>query len=162
MKTKIRHLGAIKQSAGFSYPALLIVIAVAAIFAQQATVDRQLQARREIENRIIAQGEEFVWALESYWLDGLEEPELPRNIDQLLDDRRFGSNRHLRNELKNPFPEGEWNVVFNLENRIVGIRLNSKRVPVKKAIRLPDGRTKKIKTYAEWVFEFVPKENSNR
>jgi len=71
----------LRQNAGFSYPAVLIIIAVTAIFAQRAAVGERLQARREIEHRIVAQGEEFVWAIESYWLAGQDEPVLPRNFD---------------------------------------------------------------------------------
>jgi hypothetical protein len=146
----------LKNTAGFSYPAVLILIAVSAIFAQQAVKGQQLQARRHIENRIIAQGEAFIWAIESYWLAGQDEPTLPRNIDQLLNDQRHGGARHLRGDLTNPFPDGEWTLVLNADGLIIGTRLNSTRVPVKKVLVLNDGRSQKIKTYADWVFAYIP------
>jgi len=68
--------------------------------------------------------------------------------------------RHLRGDLKNPFPEGEWTVVLNSESQIIGVRLNSKRVPVQKVLVSKDGGTKKILTYADWAFIFTPPINS--
>jgi hypothetical protein len=146
----------LRQDGGFSYPAVLILIAVTAIFAQRAAVGERLQARREVEHRIVAQGEAFIWAIESYWLAGRDKPVLPRNIDQLLSDRRSGSVRHLRGELTNPFTKGDWTVVLNSNSEIIGVRLNSKRVPVQKVLVSEDGRPKKIDTYADWVFKFSP------
>lgn len=144
------------NTSGFSYPAVLIVLVIMAASAQRVLIDKTLQARRQIELNIVAQGEAFVWALESYWISGGASPELPQTVEQLLSDPRQGFMRHLRSDLTTPFEGDKWEPIYNSQNRIKGVRLNSSKPPVRKVLVAGDGRKVNLNSYADWVFEFTP------
>lgn len=142
-------------SAGFSYPALLGVLLGLGLMGQTAIYASGAKARRALDTRVEASGQEFVRAVESYRAALPDLPELPQSIDQLLIDTREGQRRHLRRALEPPFDGSEWQVI-RTGGGITGILLQSNRRPARQAYITPDGETRPIKTYADWEFVVGP------
>ena len=142
---------------GFTYVALMIVIAIVGLIASASLQLGALLQRRGAEEALLVVGAEFSAALDSYAKAtpaGL--PTAPPSLQALLRDPRFpGVVRHLRSLPFDPLTgSATWGVVKTPDEQgIVGIYSLSPSTPIKvgqfaPAFRGFDGKT----SYADWIF----------
>lgn len=111
------------QSSGFSYPALLAALLVLGLAAQAAVTSSAIRAKRTLNTQVAATGQHFLYAVESYYISGGDRPALPATLDDLLEDRRNGLERHLRSAPASPFGGIEWEVLRINGQGISGLKL---------------------------------------
>lgn len=152
-----------KQS-GFTYVMVLAAVVVVGILAEAATAvsSRAVQADREVE--LLFRGQAYQRAIRSYYEAGNPVKQYPRNIADLLNDPRFPERRHLRALYRDPMAQdgkGDWLLVRAADGGISGVANANKDEPLKQA-NFPRGLEKfsGAKTYAEWVFEYVPRQTA--
>lgn len=112
-----------KNQIGFSYLAVLFLMATIALslaVTSQHDVTKQL---REKERDWLFIGEQYQQAIKSYYEnspDGIKK--LPNSIDDLVMDRRtLKPLRHLRKSYLDPLTGSEWMLVRDEEDLIVGV-----------------------------------------
>lgn len=142
----------LKANQGFSYPALLGLLLALGLMGQTAVYSAQMKARRGLDKQIEATGTHFVHALAMYRLAIPDDPSLPTNIEQLLNDTRGRPQRHLRREPPSPIEGASWQAIRQPDGSINGIFLVSDRIPARRKYTTPDGQAVDIKTYRDWQF----------
>lgn len=141
---------------GFTYVALLIVVAVMGT-ALAATGEVWFTAqRREKERELLFVGGEFRRAIARY---AEQDPggagRYPRRLEELLQDPRVpGVRRHLRRLYADPITgQAEWGLLKGDSGEIYGVYSLSAERPLKTAnFDRDDGRFEGRKTYSDWVF----------
>jgi len=113
----------IARQLGFSYLAVLFIVAVLAASLAATSELRETSAKREKERELAFIGHQYSQALTSYYHQspgGFKE--LPKKIDDLLKDSRFVSTkRHLRKRFADPVTGGDWGVVQDEGGRISAV-----------------------------------------
>lgn len=135
---------------GFAYMSLLVVITASLIALSVALPDKYQQAKREREAQLLFVGQQYVRAIKLFY----ENPRAsikryPEILDELLvDNRTLTPQHHLRQLYTDPMTEhGQWGLVKNTEEQIVGIYSLSKNKPLKQdfssipSIVLEEGNT---------------------
>lgn len=158
------------HASGFTYIALLAAIVIIGISLAATAKYWAHISLREKEEELLFRGEQYVFAIRSYYLAGARpgvQPQLTPNIDDLLKDSRFGTpRRHLRQKFKDPITGEDFVLLRDRRTRaIVGVRSRSDKEPLKKAnfpvtgIRELDEMYKTFEgktRYSEWRFIFIP------
>ncbi len=151
-----KHPGAMQ--AGFTYIALLIIVAMIAAGATAALGAGAALQQRESEAELLAIGLEFRQALQSY-ADATPsgQPTEPRELAELLRDPRYpGVRRHLRRIYPDPLTgQVEWGIVRFPDGRISGMHSLSK-TPTLRQIGFPAGLEglEKAETHDAWIFAY--------
>jgi type II secretory pathway pseudopilin PulG len=145
------------QENGFTYVMVLVAIVVIGILVEVATLLTSRTAQAEREAELLYRGQAYQRAIKNYYDTGKS---FPRSLDDLLKDPRSASKRHIRALYPDPVAKGEskdWLLIRARDGGIAGVASASKDEPMKKA-NFPKGLEKleSAKTYAEWVFEYVP------
>jgi hypothetical protein len=143
-----------RTDAGYTYVAMLVVLVGLALAAQVTSVPSATTAKRAIEEQIIFEGRAYRDAIARYWAFG-DEPAYPASLDDLLNDPRDGSVRHIR-KLYNP--DG-WRAEYGADGGIQGVFPNRTDAPLKQSgfpVDLSDFGG--AATYEAWVFRFQPQE----
>ncbi len=142
---------------GFSYVMVLAAIVIVGIVIEAAhiTTWRLLQTDREAE--LLFRGRAYRDAIKSFYQSN---GAFPRSLDDLLKDPRSASRRHIRMLYPDPMSKEEkpqWTLVRATDGGISGVSSKSKDEPLKQA-HFPKDFEKfaGAKSYAEWVFDFVP------
>lgn len=142
---------------GFSYLAVLFLVALTA--AGLATLGQawSTAAQRERERELQFRGEAIADAITSYQKAGVTaQPELPRSLDDLLDDRRGPTVRHhLRQRYVDPFTgAADWELVSRDGDgtRFGAVRSRSSRALLRE--RAPDGTV--LRKASDWLFVAPP------
>ncbi len=143
---------------GYTYVAVLIILVVAAMGAQVATIPAKSALVRNDEAELLFRGQAYIAALESYQTAIEGDKTLPQKLEDLLDDRRAGRRRHIRRLYDDPLTGGAWKVLRNSEGQIHGVASNAPGTPRKKAF-FPVGmaRFATARTYAGWEFIYKDK-----
>lgn len=141
---------------GFSYVALLILIAVLAVVASTTLQAGATVQRRHAEEELLRVGAEFARALASYRAatPAGADP-LPRQLDDLLADPRYaGARRHLRNVRPDPLSGAQdWGILRGPDGGIVAIHSLSKGKPIKvSGFAQGQQQFDNAQSYAEWRF----------
>jgi len=149
-----------RNQQGFTYLALLFVIALCGVALAAIGIVWSTERQREREQELLFVGDQFRTAIASYYLrsPGLVK-RYPAKLDDLLKDSRFlGVKRHLRQIYTDPMTvSAEWGLVTAPEGGIMGVFSTSTKQPIKQA-RFPDrfadfeGKA----TYAGWRFVYRP------
>jgi type II secretory pathway pseudopilin PulG len=144
---------------GFTYLALLILIAVLSIATLAAMEVGQLASRRQAEDELLFIGHEFEQALRSYMNSTpVGQRPYPANLEDLLKDNRQPQlKRHLRRLYSDPLTgKAQWGIVQAPEGGILGIYSLAEGTPVKVA-NFPDefARFADKQSYRDWVFTAV-------
>lgn len=109
---------------GIAYLAVLFLVAAITITMAVVSQDVDLRLKREKEQDWFFVGNQYKQAVASYYHqspDGLKA--LPKNIDDLLLDRRFiAPVRHLRKAYHDPLTNQPWMLVKSLDDSLVGVR----------------------------------------
>lgn len=114
---------------GFTYLLLLIALAVGGAGLAALGERWSLQAQREREAELVFRGEAIRQAIDSYRAATPEgQPDLPKTLDELLEDRRQPQPvRYLRRLYADPFSgRADWGLVRAADGRIRGVYSRSR------------------------------------
>jgi len=150
---------------GFTYVALLIVVAVLGVGLAAKGVVWQNAVQRDREADLLFIGQEFREAIALYYLRAPGQVhEYPKSLEDLMEDQRFpGVQRYLRRIYRDPMTgQTEWGLVLTPAGRIMGVHSLSRGTPLKTA-RFPeaDRHLAGSTTYVDWQFVFVPPATMN-
>ena len=149
-----------KAQSGFTYLALMIVIAVmGAALAAIGEIYSQ-SAQREKERELIFVGHQFRDAIASYYNKSPGAKAYPKSIDELLEDKRFPMpQHHLRKRFRDPMTgSAEWLLVeVPGGGGFMGVHSASEAAPIKTSgFDAVDAGFADAETYAKWIFSYSP------
>ncbi len=135
---------------------LVSVLGLAAGLAGQSWRSTMQQAR---EAELLWRGLQYQRAIASYYsVKHGPQQMYPAKLEYLIRDPRFpGVVRHLRKLYPDPMTGGDWELVRDPAERIIGVRSSSELAPFKQ-----DGFPKELEklqgkgAYSEWEFVFAP------
>jgi len=144
---------------GFTLLVILLAIALlgiglAAIGTVWATV-----AQRERETQLLFVGHAYRDAIASYHSSGPAASQLPRELQDLVQDERQPlPRRHLRQIYPDPFTgKADWQLLRDPDGAIYGVVSSSRLAPFKRAhFADEDAEFESAECYCEWRFEFTP------
>jgi type II secretory pathway pseudopilin PulG len=142
---------------GYTYLALLILLAIISITAAASAELGAIYQRRMAEKELLAVGAEFQRALQSYAsATPIGQPTQPRTLEDLLRDPRYPNVvRHLRRVHDDPMTgKGDWILMMSPDGQtIIGIHSASHARPIQIS-HFPaafQGFANR-KSYSDWVF----------
>lgn len=141
---------------GFTYLAMLVVIAIMSITLAATGEVWYIALKREKEQELLFAGNQFRRAIRSYYAHtpALGSPQLMRLEDLLLDPRYPSTQRYLRKIYADPISNSAgWGLIKGPSGEILGVHSLSEDEPMKKANfslvnKHFEGKTK----YVDWVF----------
>lgn len=143
---------------GFSYIALLILIAVMGV-AMAATGDLWATAsQREKEAQLLFVGDHFRLAIRHFYEQAGAVRRYPTSLDELLLDPRFPSpHRYLRRIYVDPMTgTTDWGLVLGPNGEITGVFSRSAEKPIKRAdFRPEDAAFEGKDKYSDWQFVYL-------
>ncbi len=139
---------------GFTYLAVLFLVALMGIAATGTAIVWRVEQQRANEVELLFAGGEFARAIEAFRAVSPSVPQpWPRTLEDLLRDPRTpGIRRHLRKIYTDPFTRSnEWGLVRTPQGGIVGVHSLSRTRPIRRnpvpGMTIRDGGT-----HAEWLF----------
>lgn len=142
---------------GFTYPMVLVMVTTTAIMAGITEHYTSQFNQREKEAELLFRGEQYVRAIESYYLSGRQ---LPQNLEDLLKDPRYLSRQHIRRLYADPFADsedGKWTLLRDSTGGITGVASKSQKTSIKKGnFPIRFAQFTGLEKYSEWKFEFDP------
>ena len=146
-----------KRTHGFTYLALLILLAIIGVTTAATLQLGTIAQRRDAEDELLTIGSEFRNALISYAAaTPAGSPTAPPNMQVLLKDMRFPNpKRHLRKLYIDPITgKAEWGVTMTPDRKgILGIHSLSAKPPIKVGNFPPEFQGfEKKNSYTEWIF----------
>ncbi len=149
-----------RHQKGFTYIALLIIVAVMGAGLASKGVAWQNSGQREKEANLLFIGEEFKEAIALYYLRSPgQAQEYPKSLEDLLSDTRFGgTQRYLRKIYRDPMTgKAEWGLIQTPAGRIMGVHSLSREVPMKTGnFKGANQQFVGSKSYEDWRFLFLP------
>jgi type II secretory pathway pseudopilin PulG len=146
-----------RRAGGFTYFTVLILVASMGVgLAAIGTVWRQA-AQRDKEQELLFVGGEFRRAIGSYFEQSPGAPQYPRNLEDLLTDKRLPVvRRHLRKLYYDPMTGSrDWGLVREPGGGILGVYSRGTNRPLKVAkFREEDKGFATALTYADWKFVY--------
>lgn len=140
---------------------LVMLVAVSLLGLAAARTGQTWQAvmQQAREAELLWRGQQYQRAITSYYSVKHGAQQLfPNSLEDLLKDPRFpGVVRHLRQIYPDPMTGGEWELIKDPSERIIGVRSNSDLEPFKK-----DGFPKELDnfkgkgSYRDWEFVSKP------
>lgn len=129
------HMQLPRNSPGFAYIALLVVIVVIGISLGAAGKYWSSVTLRDKEEELIFRGDQYRQAIELYYKANLVLPQYPSSIDDLLMDTRTPTGRrHLRQRYKDPISGEDFvEIKDTTTNRIIGVHSPSDKQPLKQS-----------------------------
>ena len=154
-----------RQSAGFAYMALLVVIAASLIVLSSAIPDIYQTAKREREAQLFFVGEQYRSAIKRYYQNPkVSSRAYPDNLKQLVsDDRTAKPSHYLRRLYRDPMTrDGKWGLILNENNKIIGVYSRSQQKLLKQnfdhnIVTVMDQTGSRQLTYSDLKFMFSPK-----
>lgn len=135
------------RTGGFTYLMLLWWVALSGLMLAALAQSWMLDARRAREAELVWRGEQFRLAIEAYASVpvGEGQSQLPRRLEDLLEDRRSGElQRHLKRIWPDPITGStEWGLVREGDG-ITGVHSLS----VARPLNAPEG----VQRYEQWTF----------
>ena len=153
------------NATGFTYIGLLIAVVVLGVALSAVGTVWRTQAQREREQELLFIGREFRAAIAAY-SKANGGRQLPTDINDLLEDKRWPEPRHyLRRLYADPMTgAADWTILqadsLGLAGvtGIVGVASSSQGVPLKKAGFLTGEEAfKDAACYCDWKFAYVPR-----
>lgn len=148
-------MGCSKRARGFTYLALLMLVATIGIALAGVGVYTSTALQREREVELLFIGKQFREAIRSYYDRSSGAKVFPKSLDELLLDKRFPTPvRHLRQIYRDPMTgQADWVLVRAADGAILGVHSRSTKRPFKvDNFALEDGALAGAKTYADWRF----------
>ena len=136
---------------------LLVMVVIIGLTAGMAGQSWRSTLQREREAELLWRGQQYQQAITSYYAvrHGAQQM-LPTRLEDLLRDQRFpGMVRHLRRLYKDPMTGGDWELLTDPAERIIGVRSTSELEPFRKD-GFPEGldRLAGKDAYNQWEFAF--------
>ena len=151
----MRRISKAGAERGYAVASVLLALVVIALGAQVATIPTQSALTRNAEAELIFRGQAYAAAIRSYRNAIEDDPRLPQNLEELLDDRRFIGRRHIRRLYDDPMTGGAWTVLRDEDGGIRGVASRATGAPRKKAF-FPAGLSgfATATSYTGWRFVF--------
>lgn len=145
-----------RGAAGFTYLAVLLLIALMGMGMAAAGMFWHTQLQREKEQDLLFAGDQYRSAIEAYYnsTPGAGK-QYPTSLNDLLKDPRFpGTRRYLRRLYADPITgKAEWGLVLAPGNGIMGVYSLGEGEPFKQAnFRLKNAEFAHKQSYADWKF----------
>ncbi|OFZ66108.1 MAG: type II secretion system pseudopilin PulG [Betaproteobacteria bacterium RBG_16_56_24] len=148
-----------KQS-GFTYLAILIVIAIFGVMLASTGINWSHASQREKEQELLFVGNQFRRAIALYYEKSPGAvKQYPRTLNDLLkDERQFGIQRYLRKIYIDPMTRNaEWGIVAAPDGGVKGVHSLSDVTPLKSAnFAYADLAFEGKTSYTDWVFDYSP------
>jgi type II secretory pathway pseudopilin PulG len=153
------------NAAGFTYVGLLIAVVILGVALSAVGTVWRTQAQREREQELLFIGREFQAAIAAYSHAGGGR-QLPTDINDLLEDKRWPEPRHyLRRLYADPMTgAADWTILqadslgMAGVTGIVGVASSSQAEPLKKAgFAAGEEAFKDAACYCDWKFAYVPR-----
>lgn len=143
-------------SAGFTYIALLILIAIMGVVLASASGVWHMTVQREKEQQLLFVGDQFRRAIDQYYMHAQSgSGRFPMSLEDLLKDPRYpNTKRYLRKIYNDPITgSSQWGLVKGPSGEIFGVYSLSEDEPVKKNnFSSSDASFKDKAKYTDWVF----------
>ncbi len=155
MNAGAASLRGLRRERGFTYIALLILVAVMGVALATVAEVWALAMKREREQELLFIGHQFRNALAMYYNAAGPGARYPMSLEDLLKDPRYpNTRRYLRKVYSDPMTnKGEWGIVKGPNGEIVGVYSQSNDEPAKTAnFSVADQTFEGKKKYSEWVF----------
>jgi len=108
---------------GFTLVGLAVIIAIMGIVLAMVAKVHSTITKRDMEEELLFRGDEIKDAIDAYFKIGNT---YPRNFEELLKDPRgVNPKRHLRKIYKDPITNGEWELIKDKAERIIGVKSKS-------------------------------------
>jgi type II secretory pathway pseudopilin PulG len=145
---------------GFTYLGLMILVMVMGMgLAAFGTIYSQT-AQRDKEAELLFVGEQFRAAIESYYLKSPGQRAYPKNLEELVEDKRFPmATRHLRRIYPDPITGStDWGLVEMPNNGgIMGVFSKSEEKPIKQGnFSTKQAAFEDAESYTKWTFTYSP------
>ncbi len=144
------------KARGFAYLFLLMAVGVLAGTTAWAVQAGAALARQSAEAQLLAVGEQFSAAFDSYEKSTpLGQHTAPRTLEELLRDPRYPQPvRHLRKLFDDPLTgQANWGLVHDPQGYITGIYSLASGKPIKQVGFAPEeAHFQNSETYAAWIF----------
>lgn len=145
---------------GFTFIGVLIAVAVFGIGMAGLAQVWSFNAQREREQELLFVGAQYQAAIVSYMRSTpAGKPRYPRELGDLLDDRRHPvTRRHLRQLYPDPLTgHADWETVPAPDGGILGVRSRHTGTPIKVGNFPPQFATfERAASYHDWVFGAPP------
>lgn len=145
-----------RRERGFTYIALLLLIAIMGVALAAESEVWYMAMKREKEQQLLFEGHQFRKALNRYYYSRGGLPgRFPTSLEDLLKDPRYpDTRRHLRQIHLDPITgSANWGTVKGPNGEIYGVYSLSEEEPAKKAnFSLEDAAFEGKKKYSDWKF----------
>ncbi|MFL6582791.1 MAG: type II secretion system protein [Burkholderiales bacterium] len=153
------------RASGFTYIALLVLLAIIGIGLSATGMVFHHQAQREKEKQLLFVGEQIRRAIGRYYENAPGGGKrFPQALDELLrDDRRLGMHRYLRQVYRDPMTNAmDWVAVRAPDGGIMGVHSTLAQKPLKRD-GFPAGyeHFNDKDSYEEWIFQYAVEASSD-
>jgi type II secretory pathway pseudopilin PulG len=149
-----------RSDQGYSYIALLILVAVMGALLAGASVSWSKMRQREKEVELLFIGNQFRLAIQRYYSNPLAGVQAyPRQLEDLLQDARLPSTqRYLREIYIDPMTgHHKWGLVTTPEGHIMGVYSLSSAAPInRKTFSTANAGFENQEKYSDWRFIYTP------
>lgn len=148
-----------KNQAGFTYLAIIFVIAIMGVMLAEVGINWTQDGQREKERQLLFVGNQYRQAITLYYerTPGAVK-RYPANLEDLLLDERYSTPQHyLRKLYRDPITnQHQWGLVVAPEGGIMGVHSVSGERPIKTAEFDYANRTfEGAQHYSDWQFIYV-------
>lgn len=147
-----------QREGGFSYMVVLAAVFVLGLGLAELGPMWRDSSLRDREQELLFAGRQFRRAIESYAQQSPGVPDLPRTLEDLLEDRRYPVvKRHLRRIYPDPMTgKPDWKLIRQ-GDRIAGVQSRSDGAPfMKTGFETHEDEFAEARTYAQWRFQYRP------
>ncbi len=151
--------GSRARAGGFTYLAVLLAVALLGVALAAVGTVWSTEAQRDREAQLLFVGEAYRSAIESYYRQGPIVGQLPKDLNELLEDSRtLKPTRHLRRLYADPMTgHADWQLIRAADDSIYGVYSSSLKAPIKRANFPPnEAQFADAECYCAWRFEFTP------
>ena len=144
---------------GFTYVAMLLIIAVMGTSLAAFGQLYSQAAQREKERELLFIGDQFRQAIAGYYNKSPGAKVYPKKMEELLEDKRFPMPlHHLRKLFRDPMTGStEWGLVEAPGGGFMGVYSRSEETPIKSAnFSVNDKDFEGAEHYTKWVFIYSP------
>ena len=148
------------KQTGFTYLAILFVIAVAGIMLARTGLNWSQVSQREKEHELLFVGNQYRQAIAQYYqrTPGMLK-RYPPKLDDLLNDIRYNPPQHyLRKLYRDPVTNSQqWKLIMSPEGGIMGIHSQSDTTPIKTSgFDYANQAFEGVGKYSGWEFVYTP------
>ena len=152
----------LRRTAGFTYLGVLLLVAIMGFGLAAFGELHSHAAQRQKEEELLFIGAQFRDAIASYYNKSPGTKAYPKNLDDLVEDKRFPvPQHHLRRIYRDPMTETlDWGVVETPDKTgIMGVHSRSEDAPIKTGnFEAAESSFEDAENYTKWTFIYSPAE----